>query len=62
MLGLGGATIGAATLEFDSIASRTEGAPSMPAIRVTVDRVQRVIPLERAREFLAALKSIDDSK
>jgi hypothetical protein len=34
----------------------------MPAIRVTVDRVQRVIPLERAREFLAALKSIDDSK
>jgi hypothetical protein len=62
MLGLGGATIGAATLEFDSIASRTEGAPSMPAIRVTVDRVQRVIPLERAREFLAALKSIGDSK
>jgi hypothetical protein len=62
LLGLGGATIGAATLEFDSIASRTEGAPSMPAIRVTVDRVQRVIAMERAREFLAALKSIDDSK
>lgn len=58
LIGLGSATIGAATLEFDSIASRTEGTPSVPALRVTVDRVQRVIPLERARELLASVRAI----
>ena len=58
LLGLGGATIGFATLEYESIAPTVEGTTSTPAIRVTVDSVRRVIPLERAREFLAAVKSI----
>lgn len=62
LLGLGNATIGAAVVDFDSIASRTEGMPPTPAVRVTVDRIQRVIPLERAREFLATLKAIERAR
>lgn len=62
LLGARDAGLGEATLAADTIAARTEGAPSVPAIRVTVDRVRRVIPVERAREFLASIKAIASAK
>lgn len=58
LLGVNNAELGRATLEADTIPSRTEGAPSVPAIRVTVDRVRRVIATERPREFLASVKAL----
>lgn len=62
LLGLNSAVLGEAVLSYDSITSRAEGAPSVPAIRIDVDRVRRVIPLERAREVLAAIKAIASAK
>lgn len=62
LIGASDAALGEATLAVDTIAARTEGAPSVPAIRVTVDRVRRVIPVERAREFLASIKAIAAAK
>jgi hypothetical protein len=62
LMGASDAGLGEATLAVDTIAARTEGAPSVPAIRVTVDRVRRLIPVERAREFLASIKSITTAK
>ncbi|MBY0112267.1 MAG: DUF4340 domain-containing protein [Phycisphaerales bacterium] len=58
LLGQGDAVLGTAELLPDVIPSRTEGSPSTPAIQITIDRVRRVIPAERPREFLAALREM----